>query len=115
MAHSFGLLSELIELQLAFRRWGRCCSCRPTAISFFVQPSLDSLVGIRRNLHYSVVQVWFPGRFDCSTMADHTLGDFDDVELDSVDGVLCLLVLDTVHLCLESRSIILKFFLALCT
>ena len=48
-------------------------------------------------------------------MADHTLGDFDDVELDSVDGVLCLLVLDTVHLCLESRSIILNFFLALCT
>ena len=48
-------------------------------------------------------------------MADHAFGDFDNVQFDSVNGILGLLLLDTVHLCLERCRVFFELSLAVCT
>lgn len=99
MAHSFGFLSELI--QLAF------VTDKGFGVSVFLTLSLAWW-----RIRSFVIEPWHLGEADNRTIALHSIRDFDTPELNLLGLVLGLILFDSVQCGFEVCRVILNLFLA---
>lgn len=114
MAHSFCVLSELIQQVALFA--DKDFGVRASIFLLFpLFPLLDLLLPISRwkiTVGDFVIEFWHSGEADDRTVALHSFGNFDAPQLNLSGFMHCLILFDAVQCGFQFRSVVLYFFLA---
>jgi len=100
VTHSFGLPSELIQLAFWFDHSSRCVGVQFSSVNLDLSLGWSTIM-----LCSSVDESYLVRQADDLSVSLHASGQFNEIEVDSLQLVLCFLIIDAVNGGFQQRSI----------